>query len=48
MLLMAVLRDITNDKDAKDTLNRKIYQRGNEYEEIPERVKIKYRIRERH
>ncbi|WP_292459854.1 DUF262 domain-containing HNH endonuclease family protein [Methanothermococcus sp.] len=46
MLLMAVLRDITNNEMAKRQLNELIYQEENEFGNIPERIKIKYIIRD--
>jgi uncharacterized protein with ParB-like and HNH nuclease domain len=46
MLLMAVLRDITNDEQVKEELGALIYQKGSRIRRIPERVRLKYKIRE--
>ena len=43
-LLMAVLRDISVNKDLKDVCQKRIYQKANPYEGIPERIRIIYEI----
>ena len=45
-LLMAVLRDISVNKDLKDVCKKRIYQKANPYEGIPERIRIIYEIRD--
>ena len=45
-LLMAVLRDISVNKDLKDVCQKRIYQKANPYEGIPERIRIIYEIRD--
>ena len=45
MLLMAVLRDVTKDEQVKKELGDLIYQKESRVRRIPERVKIKYKIR---
>ena len=46
-LLMAVLRDISKNKVLKETFQKRVYQEKNDFENIPERVRIKYKTRER-
>jgi len=45
-LLQAVIRDLTNEKLLKDTCHERIYQNENKYKDIPERIRIVYRIRD--
>ncbi len=45
MLLMAVLRDTTDNENAKRRLNMLIYQEEDEFGNIPEKTKIEYKIR---
>ena len=44
-LLFAILRSFTRDELLKDTLNKKLFQKENPYDNIPERHRIVYRIR---
>lgn len=44
-LLMAVLRDISKNKVLKETFQKRVYQEKNDFENIPERVRIKYKTR---
>ncbi len=46
MLLMSVLRDITKDEQIKGELGDLIYQKESKIKKIPERVRIKYKIRD--
>ena len=46
MLLIAVLRDITNNNKAKKRLNELIRQEEDEFGDIPEKIKIEYKIRD--
>lgn len=45
-LLMAVLRDISENTDLKEACQKRVYQKGNEFDYIPERVRIVYKIRD--
>ena len=45
-ILMAVIRDLTNNSQLKGTYKKRIHQEGNEFEGIPERVRIVYKIRD--
>lgn len=44
-LLFAILRSFTRDELLKDTLNKKLFQKENPYDNIPERHRIVYGIR---
>lgn len=46
-IMMAVLRDIIEDASTKDTIHRKIYQERNKLENIPARMRITYKIRDK-
>lgn len=45
-LLMAVLRDISKNKTLKKTFQERVHQEENEFDYIPERVRIVYKIRD--
>jgi len=45
-ILMAVIRDLTNNKQLKETCKERIRQEENEFVGIPERVRIVYKIRD--
>ena len=45
-MLMAVIRDLTNDSQLRDVAQKRIFQEKNEYNGIPERVRIVYKIRD--
>jgi len=45
-LLTAVIRDLTTNEDLKSVCKRIIFQKGNEFEGIPERIRIIFDIRE--
>jgi len=45
ILLMAVLRDLTDNDKAKRKLSGLIYQEEDEFGNIPEKIKIEYKIR---
>ena len=45
-LLMAVLRDISEDERLKGVCQNRIYQEANPYEGTPERLRIVYQIRD--
>ena len=45
-ILMAVIRDLTTDRQLKDTCGERVHQEENEYRSIPERVRIVYKIRD--
>ncbi len=45
-LMMAVIRDMITDADAKESTQDSIYQKGNKTKHIPSRVRIKYQIRD--
>lgn len=45
-LLMAVLKDISKNKTLKKTFQERVYQEKNEFDYIPERVRIVYKIRD--
>ena len=45
-LLMAVIRDLSEDINLKDTCAEAIYQKENKYKAIPERMRIAFDIRE--
>lgn len=45
-LLMAVLRDISEDERLKGVCQNRIYQEANPYEGTPERLRIVYEIRD--
>jgi len=44
-LLFAILKNITRDNLLKETLNKKLFQQENPYDNIPERPRIVYGIR---
>ncbi len=44
-LLLSVLKNITEDDLLKETLNKKLFQRENPYDNIPERQRVVYKIR---
>jgi len=44
-LLQAVIRDITDNKTLQTTCAKAIYQEGNKYDGIPERLRIEFDIR---
>lgn len=45
-LLMAVIRDLSDDKDLKETCIGAIYQKENRFKGIPERMRIAFDIRD--
>ena len=45
-ILMAVIRDLSNNSQLKGTYKKRIHQEGNEFAGIPERVRIVYKIRD--
>lgn len=45
-ILMAVIRDLSNNRQLKGTYKKRIHQEGNEFAGIPERVRIVYKIRD--
>ena len=45
-LLMAVIRDISENTDLKEVCQKRVYQKGNVFDYIPERVRIVYKIRD--
>ena len=45
MLLFAVIRDLAEDKDAKDDCQKCIYQKASKYKNIPERTRLVFSIR---
>lgn len=46
LLLLAVIRDLTNDPKTKKKCQEYIYQEADEYEEIPERTRLVFSIRD--
>lgn len=46
-MMMAVLRDIVSHPNTRDTIQRKIYQEENRLENIPARMRITYKIRDK-
>jgi len=46
MLITAVIRDITNDLTLIETCTKSIFQRENKYDNIPERLRIVFDIRD--
>lgn len=46
LLMMAVIRDLTIDDKLKKIAQKRIYQEENEYDAIPERIRIVYKIRD--
>jgi len=44
-LMQAVMRDITENKTLRDTCVKAIYQEGNKFDGIPERLRIEFEIR---
>lgn len=45
-MIMAVGRDLAEDKDLKEICQKAIYQKGNIYDSIPERMRIVFDIRQ--
>lgn len=45
-ILQAVIRDLTDNKELKKTFNKRIFQNKNEIDDIPERIRVVYRIRD--
>ena len=45
-LLMALLRDISKNRVLKEVCQKRVYQEENEFDYIPERVRIVYKIRD--
>lgn len=45
-LMQSVMRDITEDKTLRDTCVKAIYQEGNKFDGIPERLRIEFEIRD--
>lgn len=46
LLLFAVIRDLSKDEAAKEECQKCIYQKSNEYKNIPERTRLAFGIRE--
>lgn len=46
-VIIAVMRDLLEDKDYKDTLKEMIYQKENKLKKIPSRQRITYQIRDK-
>lgn len=46
-MIIAVMRDLLEDKDYKDTLKEMIYQKENKLKKIPSRQRITYQIRDK-
>lgn len=46
LLLLAVIRDITQDKELQEASHERIYQKAKKYKGVPERTRIVYRIRD--
>ncbi len=46
LLLMAVLRDLSDNQQLKSTCQECIYQQANTFKNIPERVRLQFEIRE--
>lgn len=46
-MIIAVMRDLLEDKDYKDTLQEMIYQKENKLKKIPSRQRITYQIRDK-
>jgi len=47
LMLMAVLRDVTSNKGLKETCSKFIHQEEDEFRQIPERIRIVYKIRDK-
>jgi len=47
LMLIAVIRDISNEADLKNDCNDYIFQQENKYKKIPERLRINYEIRDK-
>lgn len=45
-LLQAVIRDLTDEKLLKETCHERIFQKENKFRDIPERIRVIYRIRD--
>lgn len=45
-MLMAVIRDLSNNDELKDTCSQAIYQKENKFRSIPERMRLAFDIRE--
>lgn len=46
LLIFAVIRDLSNDEEAKDDCQKCIYQKPSKYKKIPERTRLVFGIRE--
>lgn len=46
LLILGVIRDITSNKDLKESCNQYIYQKENTFRSIPERLRILFEIRD--
>jgi len=46
LVLMAVLRDITENEDLKSTCQERIFQKENKFKGIPQRIRLIYKIRD--
>lgn len=46
LLILAVIRDLTDDSDLKSTCSESIYRKANRTKKIPERVRMIYNIRD--
>lgn len=46
LMLHAVARDLTTDPDLKDSCHRAVFQKGNRFDAVPERVRIDFDIRD--
>lgn len=45
-IMMAVIRDITSNKDLKEACHGRIFQKENRFSGIPERIRLVYKIRD--
>lgn len=45
-IIMAVMRDLTENVDLKEACQERIYQKANRFKGIPERIRIVYKIRD--
>lgn len=45
-LLQAVIRDLTDEELLKETCHERIFQKENKFRDIPERIRVIYRIRD--
>lgn len=46
LILLAVIKDLTEDPDLINTCSEAIYQRQNKYKQTPERIRLDYKIRD--